>query len=130
VGRRARARRRGEGPAPLALERGIGVIVWAPLASGFLTDGFDTDALEADDFRRAHRFASLDLTAVRNELRSRGGGGVTVGALRFVLSHPAVTGAIVGVRDEREGRELAQLHQAAAPAGPAPPHGSASRATP
>jgi aryl-alcohol dehydrogenase-like predicted oxidoreductase len=28
-----------------------------------------------------------------------------------VLSHPAVTGAIVGVRNEREGAELAQMAQ-------------------
>jgi aryl-alcohol dehydrogenase-like predicted oxidoreductase len=31
------------------------------------------------------------------------------GAIDFVLSHPAVTGAIVGIRNEREGRELAEL---------------------
>jgi aryl-alcohol dehydrogenase-like predicted oxidoreductase len=32
---------------------------------------------------------------------------VTRGALDFVLAHPAVTGAIVGIRNKREGRELA-----------------------
>ena len=31
---------------PLALARGLGVIVWAPLASGFLTDGFSVERLE------------------------------------------------------------------------------------
>jgi aryl-alcohol dehydrogenase-like predicted oxidoreductase len=94
---------------PLALARSLGVIVWSPLASGFLTDGFDVDALEEDDFRRTHRFASLDLDPVRADLRARGGGSVTAGALRFVLSHPAVTGAIVGVRNEAEGRALGSL---------------------
>jgi aryl-alcohol dehydrogenase-like predicted oxidoreductase len=83
------------------------VIVWAPLASGFLTDGFSVGALAEDDFRRTHPFAELDLASTREELRARGGGSVTRGALAFVLSHPGVTGAIVGVRDEREGRELA-----------------------
>ena len=29
------------------------------------------------------------------------------GAIAFVLSHPAVTGAIVGVRNERDAAELA-----------------------
>ena len=90
---------------PLALARSLGVIVWAPLASGFLTDGFDVDALDDGDFRRTHPFASLDLTDLRAELR-RETGSVTAGAIRFVLRHPAVTGAIVGVRDEREGRDL------------------------
>ncbi len=46
---------------PLALERGLGLIVWSPLASGFLTDSFDVGALAPDDFRRTHRFADLEL---------------------------------------------------------------------
>ena len=94
---------------PFAQERGLGVIVWAPLASGFLTDGFSVDDLAHDDFRRTHEFAELDLSDIREELRTSGGGSVTRGALEFVLSHPVVTGAIVGVRNEREGRELAAL---------------------
>ena len=94
---------------PLALERRLGVIVWAPLASGFLTDGFSLDRLAADDFRRQHPFAELELASTHDELRVRGGGSVTRGALEFVLSHPAVTGAIVGIRTEREGRDLAAL---------------------
>ncbi len=92
---------------PFALDRGLGVIVWAPLASGFLTDGFSLDALAEDDFRRTHPFAELDLAATRDELRVRGGGSATRGALEFALSHAGVTGAIVGVRNEREGHELA-----------------------
>jgi aryl-alcohol dehydrogenase-like predicted oxidoreductase len=94
---------------PFAQERGLGVIVWAPLASGFLTDGFSLDELADDDFRRTHEFAELDLGGIHEELRDRGGGSVTKGALDLVLTHPAVTGAIVGVRNEREGRELAAL---------------------
>lgn len=94
---------------PFAQEHGLGVIVWSPLASGFLADGFSLDDLAEDDFRRAHEFARLDLAQLRNELRERGGGSTTRGALEFVLGHPAVTGAIVGIRNEREGRELAAL---------------------
>jgi aryl-alcohol dehydrogenase-like predicted oxidoreductase len=92
---------------PYALDRGLGVIVWSALASGFLTDDFSLDALAEDDFRRTHPFAELDLASTHEELRTRGGGSVTLGALDFVLSHPGVTGAIVGVRNEREGRDLA-----------------------
>jgi aryl-alcohol dehydrogenase-like predicted oxidoreductase len=93
---------------PLAQERGLGVIVWAPLASGFLTDGFDPRELDEGDFRRTHRFADLDLSELYEELR-RDGGSVTAGALGFVLRHPAVTGAIVGVRNESEGAALGSL---------------------
>ena len=85
---------------PYALERGLGVIAWSPLASGFLTAGFDLDALEEGDFRRTHPFAQrADLDEIRREI------GGTAGALQFVLRHPAVTGAIVGVRNEREARD-------------------------
>ena len=91
---------------PYALQHELGVIVWSPLASGFLTDGFSLDALAADDFRRTHPFADLELDRTHEELRARGGGSVTQGALEFVLAHPALTGAIVGIRNQREGREL------------------------
>jgi aryl-alcohol dehydrogenase-like predicted oxidoreductase len=105
----ALARAHEEDLLPYALDRGLGVVVWSPLASGFLTDGFSLAALAADDFRRAHPFAELDLAPTHEELGARGGGSVTRGALDFVLSHPAVTGAIVGIRNEGEGRELAAV---------------------
>ena len=91
---------------PLALARDLGVIVWAPLASGFLTDGFSVDRLHADDFRRTHAFTQLELGSVRAALRGDRRT-ATEGAIAFVLSHPAVTGAIVGVRNEREAMQLA-----------------------
>jgi aryl-alcohol dehydrogenase-like predicted oxidoreductase len=94
---------------PLALEHGLGVIVWSPLASGFLTDGFSVDALEDGDFRRSHRFAELELEPIRASLRDGGRRTAAQGAIAFVLSNPAVTGAIVGVRNEREGAALAEL---------------------
>ncbi len=46
---------------PLAERHDIGVLAWSPLASGFLADDFDLDALEPDDFRHRHPFAQLDL---------------------------------------------------------------------
>ena len=96
-------RREEERLLPFAHEHGLGVLVWAPLASGFLTTGFDVGALEEGDFRKTHPFAEHDgLAAVREEL----GPDVTAGALRFVLGHEAVAGAIVGVRNEREAREI------------------------
>jgi aryl-alcohol dehydrogenase-like predicted oxidoreductase len=89
-----------------ALQHDLGVIVWAPLASGFLTDGFSVDLLHEDDFRRTHAYAQLELESVRAALRGDRRTAAQ-GAIAFVLSHPAVTGAIVGVRNEREASELA-----------------------
>jgi aryl-alcohol dehydrogenase-like predicted oxidoreductase len=94
---------------PLAAEHGIGVLTWAPLASGFLTDDFELDSLDKDDFRRRHPFAALDLDALRNTLRSLGekhGRSAAQVALAWVLAQPAVTGAIVGIRSEREAEQL------------------------
>ena len=90
---------------PLASRRGLGVLAWAPLASGFLTDGFAVEQLHPDDFRRGHRFAALELEPVRSALRTVDRTAVE-GALAFVLSHEAVTGAIVGVRNEDEAAAL------------------------
>jgi aryl-alcohol dehydrogenase-like predicted oxidoreductase len=91
---------------PLALERGLGMIVWSPLASGFLADGFSLDALTPDDFRHGLKpYTEMDLEPLRAALRGDGRTAAQ-GALAWVLSHPAVTGAIVGIRNDREAAEL------------------------
>ena len=98
---------------PFAVRHGLGVLTWSPLASGFLTDGFDVDALDMDDFRRRHPFAQPDLTPLRNEVariaRSHRATSAQV-AVAWVLSRPAVAGAIVGVRNEREAEQPPAAH--------------------
>ena len=94
---------------PLAEREGIGVLTWAPLASGFLTDGFDVGRLDKDDFRRTHPFASLDLTPLRAALREiaeRRERSMAQVALAWVTAQPAVAGAIVGIRTEAEADAL------------------------
>jgi aryl-alcohol dehydrogenase-like predicted oxidoreductase len=94
---------------PFAERHHLGVLAWSPLASGFLTDGFDVGSLDADDFRRRHPFARHDLTGLRAELaRIATAHGTTSAqvAIAWVLSRPAVAGAIVGVRSAREAEEL------------------------
>jgi aryl-alcohol dehydrogenase-like predicted oxidoreductase len=93
---------------PFARTHGIGVLTWAPLASGFLTDTFEFDGLEPQDFRRRHPFAEQPLGPLRDALR-KAAGTAQAGAIAWVLAHPAVTGAIVGARTEREARELPLL---------------------
>lgn len=94
---------------PFAELHGLGVLTWAPLASGFLTDGFDVDALHPDDFRRRHPFARLDLESLRAELQrlaTTHDATSSQVAIAWVLSRPAVAGAIVGVRNAREAEDL------------------------
>jgi aryl-alcohol dehydrogenase-like predicted oxidoreductase len=94
---------------PLAREHGIGVLSWAPLASGFLTGELDLDALDRDDFRRTHPYAALDLAPLRSTLGTIGdrrGRTQAQVALAWVLAQAEVTGAIVGIRNEREAEQL------------------------
>jgi aryl-alcohol dehydrogenase-like predicted oxidoreductase len=104
-----------EGPRyPDVLEtvrrHGIGLLCWAPLASGFLVDGFSTETLEPGDFRHSSPLAersdeiaahARDAAAQRRTLRRH--------AVAWVLGQPGVTAAIVGVRNAREGNELPVL---------------------
>ena len=50
---------------PFSRARGIGVLTWAPLATGFLTDTFEIEGLQPDDFRRRHPFAAQPLEPLR-----------------------------------------------------------------
>lgn len=94
----------------LVRERGIGLLCWAPLASGFLTDDFSVDDLEPDDFRRRSRLAARSDEIERHRAEA-GAQGRTLRrhAIAWVLDQPGVTAAIVGVRNAHEGAELAAL---------------------
>jgi aryl-alcohol dehydrogenase-like predicted oxidoreductase len=94
---------------PLAERHGIGVLAWSPLASGFLADDFDLDALDPDDFRHRHPFAQRDLGPLRTALRSIGerhDRRAAQVAIAWVLSQRAVAGAIVGIRNADEAEQL------------------------
>jgi aryl-alcohol dehydrogenase-like predicted oxidoreductase len=99
-------------PAVLDVVRahGIGLLCWAPRASGFLTDGFDLDALDPDDFRRRSRLAERgDEVASMREEAAAAGRTLRRHALAWVLEQPGVTAAIVGARTAAEGAELKAL---------------------
>ena len=89
---------------------GIGLLCWAPLASGFLADGFDVEALEPDDFRRSSALNERadEIERHRSDAAARGRT-LRRHAVAWVLEQPAVTGAIVGVRTAQEGSELPAL---------------------
>jgi len=97
---------------PHCMHQGIGVIVYAPMASGLLTGAMTTEraaALPADDWRKHspefnEPLLSRNLALVQR-LRAVGRRlGRTPGevAIAWTLRNPAVTGAIVGARNAKQ----------------------------
>jgi aryl-alcohol dehydrogenase-like predicted oxidoreductase len=94
---------------PWAAAHGSGVLVYSPLQSGILTDGFShqrANALSADDWRRrSEHFKEPQLSknlALRDALRPiarRHDCSVAAVAIAWARSFPGVTGAIVGARN-------------------------------
>ena len=100
---------------PFCREQGIGVISYAPMASGLLTGGMTREraaALPSDDFRsRNPEFRepklskNIELVERLKKVGARHGRGPGEIAIAWVLKNPAITGAIVGSRSaiEAEG---------------------------
>ena len=97
---------------PHCLKHGIGVISYAPMASGLLTGAMTREraaALPADDFRsRNPEFKdpklskNLELVERLRKVGARHGRGPGEVAIAWVLRHPAITGAIVGARTAKQ----------------------------
>ncbi|PYT94851.1 MAG: aldo/keto reductase [Acidobacteria bacterium] len=97
---------------PYCQKRGIGVISYAPMASGLLTGAMTREraaALPPDDFRsrnpefREPRFSkNLELVERLRQVGARHGRGPGEVAIAWVLRHPAITGAIVGARNAKQ----------------------------
>jgi aryl-alcohol dehydrogenase-like predicted oxidoreductase len=95
-----------------AHERRIGVIVYSPMASGMLTGSMTReriDALPEDDWRkRSPNFQepllsrNLRLVETLRLIAKRRNATPGEVAIAWTLRNPAVTGAIVGVRNERQ----------------------------
>src|SRR5688500_16178136 len=97
-----------EAELPWCAAHGAGVIVYSPMQSGILTEGFGAERvarLAEDDWRRrAPEFQPPRLernVALRDALRpiaARHGATVSAVAVAWTLAWPGVTGAIVGAR--------------------------------
>ena len=99
---------------PFSQQHGIGVLAWSPLSSGFLTDSFDLERLDPQDFRRRHPYAQeptlTKLKQVRGMLQAIAQDHhkkLVDLAIAWVLRLPALTGAIIGIRSEQEAMEMA-----------------------
>ena len=98
---------------PFSQQHDIGFLAWSPRASGFLIDGFDLEHLDPQDFRRRHPYAQepawTQLQQIREKLQviARDHHKQLIElALAWVLRLPAVTGAIIGIRNEQEARAI------------------------
>jgi aryl-alcohol dehydrogenase-like predicted oxidoreductase len=99
---------------PFAARENVGVIAYSPMASGLLTGAMTReriDRLPADDWRREHEdfrephlTRHLNLVRMLRDIGQRHGRSPAEVAVAWVLSNPAVTGAIVGAR--RPGQML------------------------
>jgi aryl-alcohol dehydrogenase-like predicted oxidoreductase len=97
---------------PYALANNIGVIIYSPMKSGLLTGAMTREriaAMPADDFRQrtpnfnepllSRNLELADLLGVIGKRHGRTAGEV---AIAWTLRHPAVTGAIVGMRSAKQ----------------------------
>jgi len=101
-----------ESVLPHCLKNGIGVISYAPMASGLLTGAMTREraaALPADDFRsRNPEFKeprlskNIELVERLRAVGARHGRGPGEVAIAWVLRNPAITGAIVGARNAKQ----------------------------
>jgi aryl-alcohol dehydrogenase-like predicted oxidoreductase len=109
---------------PVALRHGMGIIVWSPLAGGWLTGKYRKGE-EVPEESRAAKFlsispyfaarfdrsvpgnqAKLELVEDLVRVAEKAGLSLTHMAMAFTLAHPAVTAAIIGPRTIEQLREL------------------------
>jgi len=93
---------------PYAQANNIGVIIYSPMKSGLLSGAMTREriaAMPADDFRqRTPNFKepllsrNLELAELLRTIGQRHGRTAGEAAIAWTLRHPAVTGAIVGMR--------------------------------
>ena len=108
-------RRREEDVLPFARERGMGVMVYGPMAHGLLTGTFTKDMEFADDDWRSSREAfglplfegehferNLRIVDRLKEIAADNGKTVAQLAVAWVLSNPAITVALCGARRPAE----------------------------
>jgi len=97
---------------PYCLEHNIGTIVYSPMKSGLLSGRMTRERVEAfpaDDFRRKalnflepHLTRNLALQELMKSIGARHGRSAGEVAIAWVLRHPAVTAAIVGMRSAEQ----------------------------
>lgn len=99
---------------PVCDYKGLGVVVWSPLAGGFLTGKYQpgeqtvagSRSAEGWAYPRQYFAANADETlGVLLEVAQQLGRSPAQVALRWVLEQPAITSAIIGARTSEQARD-------------------------
>jgi len=89
---------------PLLKDQGLGLLVWSPLAGGFLSGKFTRDSGDEAarrakfDFPPVNKEKGFDILDIAKEIADRQGVSVAQIALAWILANSAVTSVIIGAR--------------------------------
>ena len=95
---------------PLALDQGIGSLIWSPLSGGFLSGKFRRGQAGPEDARRPQRGdpgtidekKGYDVVDVLEEVGQAHNATIAQAALNWLLQKPGVTSVLVGARREEQ----------------------------
>lgn len=95
---------------PLALDQGIGSLIWSPLSGGFLSGKFRRGQAGPEDARRSRRGdlgpideeKGFDIIDVLEEIGQAHNATIAQAALNWLLQKPGVTSILVGARREEQ----------------------------
>jgi aryl-alcohol dehydrogenase-like predicted oxidoreductase len=96
---------------PLALDQGIGGIIWSPLSGGFLSGKFRRGQAGPEDSRRVKRGSDpgtideeqgFDILDVLEEVAQSHNATIAQAALNWLLQKPGVTSILIGARREEQ----------------------------
>jgi aryl-alcohol dehydrogenase-like predicted oxidoreductase len=97
---------------PMALNEGIGIMPWSPLAGGFLSGKFRRDNQGSDENRRRsfdfpplNKEKAYDIIDVMDEIGKNHHASVAQVALSWIKDRPGVTSVIIGVKREEQLRD-------------------------
>jgi aryl-alcohol dehydrogenase-like predicted oxidoreductase len=99
---------------PLGLDQGVGILVWSPLAFGFLSGKYRRGQSQPEGTRRAKigdigtvsdLEKGYDIVEVLHEVANNRGVSVAQVALNWLLRQSGITSVIIGARNEQQLRD-------------------------
>ncbi len=94
---------------PMAQDQQMGIMVWSPLAGGYLSGKFDREGKGPDGSRRSsfdfppvNKDKAQEIIAVMREIAGNHGASVAQIALSWVLHQPGISTIIIGARTQEQ----------------------------